>query len=101
MKELAQQALDCLLEQRPVVITHPAGWKRDNGFPLPIKKEKPSEDGTTTQTYRPVAIFEWIHERLSLEAAAQRAKDRAAEGGTDEDAGALADSAQLAAGDSE
>ena len=101
MRELAQQAMEAMLEQRPVTIVHPANWQRETGWPLPIKREKPAADGTITQTYRPMVIFEFIHEKLSLEAAAKRARDRAAQDGdaSTDDSGALADSAQLAAGD--
>ena len=97
MKELAQQAVDALLEQRPVVVTHPAGWARESGWPLPIKREKPGADGATTQTYRPLAILEYIHEKLAIEAAAQRAKERAAEGGEPGEAPEASEASETAA----
>lgn len=83
MRELAQQAMEAMLAQQPVTLTHPSGWQR-NGFPLPIKREKANEDGSTTQTYRPLAIFEYIQEQLALAAAAERMKDRTNESGNEE-----------------
>jgi len=92
MRELAQQAMEAMLTQQPVTLTHPAGWQR-NGFPLPIKREKANEDGSTTQTYRPLAIFEYIQEQLALAAAAERMKDRASEAGGEEEQNAQSEEA--------
>lgn len=61
---LAHTATIALLRQEPVTITHPPGWER-NGFPLPIKREKPAEDGSVTQNYRPLAILDHVNELLS------------------------------------
>jgi len=66
--ELAHRATDCLLTQTLVEVTHPVDWKRDS-FPLPMKKMPISPDGTQTQNYRPLAILEYIHEKLSTKAA--------------------------------
>lgn len=78
LKTLARQAVEQLLLQRPVAVTHAAGWER-NGFPLPIKSMPPSANGSTTQDYRPLAILEYVHESLSGDAAKRRASDRKAE----------------------
>ena len=77
-QELAKLAFEALLNQVPVPITHEAGYAR-NGWPLPIKRMAPSEDGTTTQQYRPMAILEFIQETLSGEAARHKVNDRRAE----------------------
>lgn len=75
LKELAHKAADCLLEQRPVTITHEPGWKRE-GFPLPMKRMAASADGSITQDYRPLAVLEYVHEVLSGELAARRTAKR-------------------------
>lgn len=75
LKELAAQATECLLLQKPVSITHEAGWKRD-GFPLPMKRMAAGEDGSVTQQYRPLAVLEYVHEVLSGELAARRTTKR-------------------------
>ena len=75
---LAFDAVSCLLAQIPVTVTHPAGWERDgfplplkrgekavDGFPLPLKRGEKAVDGSVTQNYRPLAILEYVHEKLS------------------------------------
>lgn len=74
--ELAHRAVECLLEQAPVEVTHAANWER-GGFPLPMKKMPVSPDGTQTQHYRPLAILEYVHEKLSAKAAPPAAADPA------------------------
>lgn len=78
LSNLAQRATHALLRQRPIAVTHHAGWQRD-GFPLPIKRMGQDVDGTTTQEYRPLAILEFVHEVLSGEMAQRRANDRKVE----------------------
>ena len=63
LKSLVEKAAESLLSQQTVSITHEANWKR-NGFPLPIKRMTASEDGTITQSYRPLALLEYVHECL-------------------------------------
>ena len=63
LKSLIEKAAKSLLSQQTVSITHEANWKR-NGFPLPIKRMPVSEDGTITQSYRPLALLEYAHECL-------------------------------------
>ena len=75
---MAREATHNLLSQKPMPITHEAGWER-NGLPLPIKRMQPSDDGTTTQHYQPMQILQYVHEVLSGEMNARRAKDRKAE----------------------
>jgi len=72
------QATECLLMQMSIGVVHPAGWKRE-GFPLPIKKMQPGDDGTTRQDYRPLAVLEYVQEVLSGETAAQLAAERKSE----------------------
>lgn len=80
LSALAGRATEHMLSQQPMPITHAAGWER-NGLPLPIKRAKPSEDGTTTQYYRPLEILQYVNEVLSGEVAARRVRDRKAEKG--------------------
>ena len=72
---LAQKATSCLLMQVPMSITHQPGWVR-NGLPLPMKRQKPSDDGTTTQDYRPLGILEYVHEVLSGELTKRQNRDK-------------------------
>lgn len=74
LETLTRQAADALLAQTPVVVTHPAGWQRD-GFPLPIKREPPAPDGSVTQGYRPLAVFEYVNEKLTVKKAPKPADD--------------------------
>jgi len=53
---LAQQALAHLMAGTPVTITH----VRPVGFPLPVKRMPDNPDGTVTQSYRPIAVLEYI-----------------------------------------
>lgn len=64
LEALAHEALAALLAQKHVNVTHPKGWERD-GFPLPWTRMKPKADGSVTQPYRPLAILEYVHEKLS------------------------------------
>lgn len=66
LRSLAEDALEKLFAQKNVTIKHPPDWKRD-GFPLPIKREKAAADGTVTQNYRPLAILEYVNEKLANE----------------------------------
>jgi len=76
--QLAAKAHYGLMYQTLVEITHEAGWVRETGFPLPVKKNQKNADGTLTQQYRPMAIFEFIQETLSGEIAARKMRDKAA-----------------------
>ncbi len=76
--KFGDRALHGLIYQTLVEITHEAGWVREQGFPLPVKKQQANPDGTLTQQYRPMAIFEWIQETLSGEIAARKTRDRLA-----------------------
>jgi hypothetical protein len=75
LRDLADRAIQALLMQQPVPITRPAGWEREPGFPLPIKKMEPDLDGTTTQNYRPMALLEYVQEVLSGERKAAARRD--------------------------
>jgi len=65
LEYLARQALQHLLDQRPMTIAHAANWQREPGFPLPIKRGTPDADGITHQSYRPLAILEYVHDSLA------------------------------------
>lgn len=78
LRMLAKSACAALLNQTVVEVHHLPGWKRD-GFPLPIKREKPSHDGSVIQSYRPMAILEYVNDSLSGELASRLAKRRHAE----------------------
>lgn len=75
LNELGDNALACLLEQKPVTITRHKDEPR-NGMPLPIKRMEPDAAGNVTQQYRPLAIFEYINDVLSGELASRQAKER-------------------------
>ena len=75
---LATAAVTCLLAQVPVTLVLRPNYTRD-GLPLPLKKQAPAEDGTTTQQYRPVEILQYCHDVLSGELAARTAKTRKAQ----------------------
>ena len=57
---LVSVAAEALLTQQPVRLLLPAGWERPNNFPLPIKREPAG----TTQSYRPLAMLEWVDAEL-------------------------------------
>lgn len=75
LEHLGQQALAAMLAQKPVTVTHPPKWER-NGFPLPMVRQQPAADGSVTQQYRPIVIFEYIHEQLSGATKAKRRKEQ-------------------------
>ena len=68
---LVNQAAAALLTRSNVTITHPPGWVRD-GFPLPVKRNKPDVFGAVTQDYRPIALFEFVNDKLNGNAIAER-----------------------------
>ncbi len=82
LEQLGQQALAAMLAQQPVTVTHPPKWER-NGFPLPMVRKQPDADGSVTQQYRPIVIFEYIHEQLAPKRKPKG--DKAGDGDGDED----------------
>jgi len=62
MRDLAQQALQHLLAGTPMTITH----VRPAGFPLPIKRMPDNPDGTVTQSYRPIAVLEYVGDHAPI-----------------------------------
>lgn len=80
---LARTALECMLLQKPMTLVLEPNYKRD-GLPLPIKRMPVSEDGTTSQNYRPMDILEYVQEVLSGEMAKRRMRDKRAEQGLPE-----------------
>lgn len=68
---LVNQAAAALLARTTVTVTHPPGWVRD-GFPLPIKRQKADVFGSVTQDYRPLAILEYVNDKLNGDAAGER-----------------------------
>lgn len=69
--DLVNQAAAALLARKNVTVTHPPGWVRD-GFPLPVTRQKPDVFGSVTQDYRPIAIFEYVNDKLNAEAVGER-----------------------------
>lgn len=49
-----------LLMQEPVRMTLPPDWARPHNFPLPVKRQSAGE----MQSYRPLAVLEWIDAEL-------------------------------------
>lgn len=72
--DLVNQAAAALLARKNVTVTHPPGWQRD-GFPLPVKRMKPDIFGAVTQEYRPVAIFEYVNDKLNGQATGERMRE--------------------------
>ena len=72
VSSLAHAALEALLTQALVTLTHEPMWER-KGFPLPTKRMPANPDGTVTQTYRPLALLEYVDENLRDEAARLKA----------------------------
>lgn len=62
MRDLAHQALQHLLAGTPMQITH----VRPVGFPLPIKRMPDNPDGTVTQSYRAIAVLEYVGEHAPI-----------------------------------
>ena len=58
-----------------MTIIHEPKYIRDQ-FPLPVKRMKVSDDGTTTQQYRPIAILEFINEQLLNASQAKMSTER-------------------------
>ena len=75
---LAESALICLLLQKPMTLVLAPDYQR-KGMPLPIKRMPVNEDGTTTQSYRPMVILEYVQEALSGELAKRQLLDKRAE----------------------
>lgn len=71
LTDLAHEATEALLAQKPVTVKHPPNWQRD-GFPLPTVREKPDMFGYVTQQYRPLAILEYVNEKLIGEKTGER-----------------------------
>lgn len=58
LQMLAFDAVSCMIARTHVVVNHPPeGWPK--GFPLPVKRV-PGD----TQSYRPLAVLEWVNEKL-------------------------------------
>lgn len=76
---LVSLASAALLERKFVQMVLPAGWTRPHNFPLPVKREPADEP----QSYRPLAVLEWVDAELRGENKAQEMKARhaAAKGG--------------------
>lgn len=77
LRAIARAATEALIEQRPLSVRHEPGWARD-GFPLPMKRQPPAEDGSVTQDYRPLAILEFVQDEFSGENARRRASEKKA-----------------------
>lgn len=72
LENLAVGATTCMVCREPVACTHGPGWKRPPNWPLPIRKGTLAPDGTLTQTYRPIAILEYVDGALAALAALDR-----------------------------
>ena len=72
LNALAMLATTRMLAQAPISITRHVTIER-KGFPLPMRRMQPDEDGNVTQDYRPIAILEWVDDTLVAAAKAERA----------------------------
>ncbi len=77
-KTLANYATHALLNQTLLEVVHFDG-KEPFGFPLPVKKNQLSPDGTLMQYYRPLEVLEYVHACLGGEIASRQAKKRISE----------------------
>ena len=75
---LVALASAALLAQEPVRMVLPADWARPHDFPLPVKREPAGEP----QSYRPLAIMEWVDAELRGENKAQEMRVRRAAAAT-------------------
>ena len=71
---LVALASAALLAQEPVQMVLPADWARPHNFPLPVKREPAGEP----QSYRPLALMEWVDAELRGENKAQEMRVRRA-----------------------
>ena len=71
---LVALASAALLAQEPVRMVLPPDWVRPHNFPLPVKREPAGEP----QSYRPLAISEWVDAELRGENKAQEMRVRRA-----------------------
>lgn len=72
---LAKLATGHLVAQTALPMTWPDG-KPYPGFPLPIKRNGATEDGSVTQDYRPIAVLEFCHDFFSGDLAKRQAAKR-------------------------
>lgn len=75
ISDLAVDAVNAMLMRIPMTITHPEGWQRPENWPLPIEKVPLAADGTRTQTYRPMAIIEYVERTFASAEKAERVKE--------------------------
>lgn len=71
---LVAAASTALLTQQPVQMTLPADWTRPHNFPLPVKREPAG----VPQSYRPLAVLEWVDAELRGENKAREMSARMA-----------------------
>ena len=76
IENYAHLAAQCMVERKPVTLTHAPGWQRPTNWPLPMVKGTPAADGSLTQNYRPLAILEYVDYALG-----EAAKEAKSEGG--------------------
>lgn len=75
---LVALASAALLEQEPVRMVLPADWARPHNFPLPVSRQPSGEP----QSYRPLAVLEWVDAYLRGENKAQEMRVRRAAAAT-------------------
>ena len=69
---LVALASAALLAQEPVRMVLPPDWARPHNFPLPVSRQPSGEP----QSYRPLAVLEWVDAYLRGENTAQEMKAR-------------------------
>ena len=62
---LATTAVQHLLAQTSMEVSHAPGWQRPPNWPLPVKRGTPDAGGQTRQAYRPLAILEYVNDTLA------------------------------------
>jgi hypothetical protein len=82
LRTLALAATNAMLNRDTVSWSHHASEARPEYWPLPIKREPAGPDGLVTQKYRPIALLEYVEDRLAAKDAAERQRSRTiAQGG--------------------
>lgn len=74
LKTLTDVAAAALLARQNVTVKHQPNWSR-NGFPLPVKRMPADIFGSVTQDYRPLAILEYVNEKVNAEATGERMRE--------------------------
>ena len=85
LKTIATLAVEHLLQNTPVVLTLPPNWERPEFFPLPITRDKKSKGAGAKQSYRPMALLEYVSETIDGRIKGDKIRERLAAGRANDD----------------